>query len=135
MTDMRKKARVPSHCPVVVKVLTVDGTPQKDVPPCYCHASDLSAEGIRLVLAVDLAFGAQVELVVVMLDPPATFRHVGVVRWHRTLADGQKNSAGIEFTASSPKVMQMWVRMMAERYPSTRTKPQQRYSKDADSVW
>jgi len=53
MSEKRKNGRVATHCQVVVKVLAVDGKPQQDVPPYYCHSADLSADGIRLVLGAN----------------------------------------------------------------------------------
>jgi len=120
---------------VVVKVLAVDGIPPQKVTPFYCHSSDLSIEGIRLVLDRELPPGAQVELIVVLLDPPASFRHMGVVRWHKASAEGQNKFAGIEFTASSPAVMAVWKRVLTERYPMISSMPAQRFAKDPDSAW
>ncbi len=95
MNEKRKNGRASTHCPVVVKLLTIDGKPQRDAPPYYCHAADLSTTGIRLVLSTDLPVDAMLELVIVMLDPPATFRHLGVVRWISVSADTLKKFSAL----------------------------------------
>jgi hypothetical protein len=135
MREMRKNARVADRCTVVVKVLAVDGKPRRDVPPCYCHAADLSADGVRLVLGAELPLGSQIELVVVVQEPPATFRHVGVVRWSKTAEDAQTKSVGVEFTGSPPAVMLAWAQMLAKRHPTGGAKRARQFAQDDKSFW
>jgi len=134
MREMRKTGRVFTRCPAVVKVLNLDDAAQRYGPPRYGHTSDLSANGMRLVLGGDVPPGTTVEVVVVLLDPPATFRHQGRVCWSKSSAEHQKRFVGVEFTASSPAVMQVWVRMLAERYPFAASKSTQ-FARDDGSIW
>ena len=134
MHEMRKHGRVPIRCPAVVKVLNANDAVHRYGPPRYGHTADCSAGGMRLVLGEYLPLGAAVEVIVVLLNPPSTFRHQGLVCWSKSSDDGHANFVGIDFTASSPAVMQVWARMLAERYPFVASKPTQ-FAKETDSIW
>lgn len=136
MREMRKSGRVFSRCQAVVKVLKPEHAMRRYDKPRYGHTSDFSASGIRIVLGEELPIGATVELVLVLLDPPATFQHFGLVRWIKQSADERKYFIGLEFQGSSPAVMQMWLKMLAERYPnmiSSRRGPQ--FASDTGAYW
>jgi len=134
MREMRKSSRVVTSCPAVVKVLNLADDAHRYGSPRYGHTSDISAQGMRLVLGEVLPPGTAVEVVVVLLDPPATFRHIGLVCWSQSAADGHTNFIGLNFTASSPAVMQVWTRILAQRYPFASSKSTQ-YARDAESIW
>ena len=134
MREIRKTGRAFTRCQVVVKVLKA-GSAVPSGPPQYGHTSDLSLNGVRLVLGAGLPVGAQVELVVVLQNPPATFRHIGLVRWCKSSAADQKYFIGTEFTATSPAVMQSWEKLLTGRSPLTMVKSQVAFAKDDQSVW
>lgn len=119
MHEMRKTGRVFDRCQFVIKVLKPGEAGQHFGLPRYGHTSDFSAGGMRIVLGEDVPLGTTVKLVLVLLEPPAIFEHVGVVRWSKLAADGRKYFIGIELTATTPATRQAWERMLAERYPST----------------
>jgi hypothetical protein len=135
MREMRKSGRVFTRCQVVTKVLRPKDAALRYGSPRYGHTSDFSLDGMRLVLGADLPLGATVELVVVMLNPPATFQHFGQVRWCKCSTDGQKCFVGIEFNATSPAVMQAWRKLLAERFPATVAKMTNEFAKDDHSLW
>jgi c-di-GMP-binding flagellar brake protein YcgR len=135
MREMRKSGRVYTRCHVVTKVLKHDDPAHRYGPPRYGLTSDFSAGGMRLVLGEDLPPDATVELVIVLENPPAIFQHFGRIRWCKPSADQQKRFVGVEFTATSPAVMEAWLRMLADRYPNTISKRSPQFAKDADSIW
>lgn len=134
MREMRKSGRVFTRCPAVVKVLNTDGAAPGYGSPRYGHTSDFSAGGMRLVLADDLPPGATIEVTVVMLEPPATFRHQGRVTWCKDSTEAQKRFVGVEFTYASPTVKQAWLRLLAERFPFAISKSPQ-FARDDASIW
>ena len=134
MREMRNSARVVTRCPAVVKVLNLGAAAQRYGPPRYGHTADVSAHGMRLVLGEILPPGSEVEVVGVLLNPPSTFRHLGLVCWSQSSADGHTNFIGLNFTASSPAVMQVWTRMLAERYPFAVSKST-KYARDDGAIW
>jgi len=136
MNEMRKTGRVFDRCQLVIKVQKPGGAGPSYGLPRYGHTTDFSAGGMRIVLGEDVPPGATVKLVLVLLEPPAIFEHVGVVRWSKLAADGRKYFIGVELTASTPAMRQAWLRMLAERYPNNEAdKRAQPFAKDADSIW
>jgi len=134
MREMRQSGRVFTRCPAVVKVLNVDGAVPGYGSPRYGHTSDFSAGGMRLVLSDAIPPDATIEVTVVMLDPPATFRHQGRVRWCKDSTDDQKRFVGVEFSYSAPAVRQAWLQLLAERFPHAISKSTQ-FARDAGSIW
>ena len=123
MYEMRKTGRVFDRCPLVIKVLKPGDAGQRFGLPRYGHTSDFSASGMRIVLGEDVPLGAMVKLVLVLLEPPAIFEHMGVVRWSKLAVDGRKYFIGIELTATTPAMREAWERMLAERYPNPGPSP------------
>ncbi len=135
MREKRQSGRAFIRCQVVVKTLKADGTPLCQACPRYGHTTDFSLHGARVVLAAPLEAGARVEVVIVLLNPPASFRHMGVVRWCRPAAAGQKYFAGFEFKASSPAVRQAWQKILAARFPAAVARPAHHFARDHQSLW
>jgi hypothetical protein len=108
--------RVFARCSVVLKVLEGKCAGAAIGTPCYGHTTDFSMYGARLVMGTEYQVNSQVELILVLTNPAATFRHVGVIRWCRRSTADQKFFVGVEFTASSPKTTQAWAKFVSSRF-------------------
>ena len=139
MRNRRRAPRIDGTHWMAIRLLPVPGLEKLSKKVFFCSTRDLSHSGVRLVVGASMPVGARTELRLGIAQPSATFLHVGTVRWVKDAGGAHEFELGIEFTDSSPAVLEAWLKFvnqqLAGQRPSGKPAKPAKYAADPDSAW
>lgn len=112
LCERRKDARVASSDRISFIVVPRAGCPELCRRESSGRTKDLSEGGTCFVSGVELPKGAQLQVRIVIMDPPGVYSHQGLVAWSKWSPEDGQWRTGIEFKWDSATRQREWTELI-----------------------
>ena len=107
-SEKRKHPRLEKEHNIALKILPKDAPAPTKEHMFFHVAQDISLGGLRFSTALNLAIDTNLQVHMAIQEPLMAITRTAVIRWVKSLPDGNGHSVGIEFVNTSDADARVW---------------------------